>query len=219
MDWSLGNLSEHKSIRVYKFLDAHFGMKTLSEKRLKISTLNDLNDPFELLPFQLNDQRLRKGLNAAREQWAAKTGLLCFSSDWRDPVIWAHYSDKHRGLCLGFEISENMGQRVNYISSRLPMPEHLSLDDAAAWVRTKYENWAYEKEIRCFASLSEASDGLYFMSFSESLKLVEVIVGARCTLRKSEIVEAIRPFYDVPILKGRPAFRGFEIVEDKRGFS
>ena len=88
----------------YKFLDATFGLKSLAEKRLKISTLDDLNDPFELLPFEMADRNWRLALRKTRDQLATNRGMGCFSADWHDPVIWAHYSDKHRGLCLGFEI-------------------------------------------------------------------------------------------------------------------
>jgi hypothetical protein len=47
-------------MKVYKFLDAHYGLKSLSEKRLKISTLKDLNDPFELLPYELSNPMHRR---------------------------------------------------------------------------------------------------------------------------------------------------------------
>jgi len=43
-------------MRVYKFLDPRFGMKTLAEKRLKISTLEDLNDPFDRAPSGIWDK-------------------------------------------------------------------------------------------------------------------------------------------------------------------
>lgn len=141
---------------------------------------------------------------------------LCPS--WHDPVVWAHYSDKHRGLCLGFEIPEEVGTEVHYISGRLSLPQKLALDDATAWVFTKYENWSYEQEIRCCARLDEASDGLYFLAFGETLKLVEVIVGARCDLTEQMISEALRPFCNVPIIKAGPSYKRFEIVEDRRGF-
>ena len=35
-------------MQVYKFLDTHFGLKSLRKRRIKISILSDLNDPFEL---------------------------------------------------------------------------------------------------------------------------------------------------------------------------
>jgi hypothetical protein len=205
-------------MRVYKFLDGNFGMKTLKEKRLKISTVDDLNDPFDLLPFRMTDKTQRVALNLARKEWGTKWGVLCFSSDWRDPVIWAHYSDKHRGLCLGFEIPEEVGTKVQYISERLSLPEQPKLDDATAWTFTKYENWAYEKEIRCCSALEEESEGLYFMNFGEALKLVQVIAGARCNLARNQIVEALHPLNNVELVKARAGFQRFEIVEDQRGF-
>jgi len=39
-------------MRVYKFLNAHFGLKSLYEKRLRISKIDGLNDPFVPDSFQ-----------------------------------------------------------------------------------------------------------------------------------------------------------------------
>ena len=72
-------------MRVYKFLDSHFGLKSLYEKRLKISKIDDLNDPFELLPFDLSDRLQRHAAHETRKVMAATRGLLCFSASWRDP--------------------------------------------------------------------------------------------------------------------------------------
>ncbi len=121
-------------MRVYKFLDANFGMKSLREKRLKISLLEDLNDPFELLPFEMTSKKRRQEMNQARKQWSSMHGMLCFSSSWHDPVIWAHYSDKHRGLCLGFEIPRQTGEKVKYAPKRLPFPERLEPKVATACI-------------------------------------------------------------------------------------
>ena len=41
-------------MRVYHFLSEQFGMDDLLKKRLKIATLNDLNDPFELFAVSLS---------------------------------------------------------------------------------------------------------------------------------------------------------------------
>lgn len=205
-------------MRVYKFLDARFGMKTLSEKRLKISTLDDLNDPFELLPFEMTSKKKRQALNQARKERGRMHGMLCFSSNWHDPVIWAHYSDKHRGLCLGFEIPSQRGDRVDYAPERLPFPENLGLSHATRWTYTKYRNWSYEEEIRCFTTLDTPSEGLYFVEFGEILRLVTVIVGARSTLTKNEILNALRPLNNIELIKARAGFQRFKIVRDKRGF-
>src|SRR5579863_7990419 len=83
-----------------------FGIKSLREKQLKISVLEDLNDPFELLPYQMTDRNRRAALYATRKQIASNRGLLCFSATWRDPVLWAHYANKHKGLCLALEVPD-----------------------------------------------------------------------------------------------------------------
>lgn len=209
-------------MRVYKFLDAHFGLKSLSEKRLKISTLQDLNDPFELIPFDLSNKQQRLALQITRSQLARKHGMLCFSETWRDPVLWAHYSDKHRGLCLGFELGDEFCHKVTYVSRRLPFPSSASMSDldiANAILFTKYSNWQYEQEIRVFLDLNDQENGLYFREFDASLSLLAVIAGARCSVTKQEIEEALGSGTDnVELIKARPGFTEFEIVIDQRGF-
>jgi hypothetical protein len=203
-------------MRVYKFLNAEFGMKSLREKRLKISIFDDLNDPFDLLPYKMTKNRLN--FISLITHIADTFGIVCFSSSWRDPVIWAHYSDKHKGLCLGFEIPERLGQKVRYVKRRLPLPRHRVLNESLLF--TKYVNWSYEKEVRCFRPFlqSTKSGNLYFMEFGEELKLVEVIVGARCEIAETDIRCAIEPLKDIELIKARAGFKRFEVVEDHRGF-
>lgn len=180
-------------MRVYKFLDSDFALKSLLEKRLKISRIDDLNDPFELIPYDLSSQHDRLALQKTREQLALNRGLLCFSDSWHDPVIWAHYSDKHRGISLGFEIPSgaDLWKRVSYVSQRLPFPRPIGFDDVKKMLFTKFSSWKYEREIRMWVALDEEQEGLYFYSFGKNLRLVEVIAGARCTVPETEIRQCV----------------------------
>jgi hypothetical protein len=207
-------------MRAYNFLTAHFALKCLYEKRLKISTIQDLNDPFELIPYNLSDPGLRKAMNQSRDRLASSRGLLCFSADWHDPVIWAHYGDKHRGMCLGFELPEDMAKSIEYVTERLlfPTASPLSNDYAETMLFTKYTSWKYEQEIRMWAILEEEEDGLYFKDFDDTLRLVEVIVGARCTVPKTALVRALVPLTtEINLIKARAGFTKFEIVTDQLG--
>jgi hypothetical protein len=205
-------------MRVYKFLCAKFGLKSLEERRLKISTLSDLNDPFELLPYEMSDRRIRTALLRARDRIAQNRGLLCFSASWSDPVIWAHYSDKHKGLCLGFDIPDDKCQRVTYVGERLPLPIPPTLTDANRWLFTKFENWKYEREVRVWSDLTQKNNDLCFRDFGQDLKLTEVMVGANCPAGKREILQALGGTSELPeLIKARAAFRKFEIVRDRRG--
>jgi hypothetical protein len=209
-------------MRVYKFLCAKFGMKSLREKRLKISTLDDLNDPFDLIPYEMTDYARRTAFRSWQSDLTRKYGVMCFSSEWCDPVIWAHYSDKHKGLCLGFDIPSEAARRVDYVDKRLPFPKNQQLLTGEALLFTKYSNWAYEKEVRCFATLdltTKTDEGLFFMDFGEDLKLREVVAGARCELSEDEIRNAANPIQNVQLTKARAGFHRFEVVENKQGFS
>ncbi len=213
------------SMRAYKFLDAQFGLKSLYEKRLKISEIHELNDPFELTPYDLTDRIQREAFLNTRDQLARRFGMLCFSGAWSDPVIWAHYSDKHKGICLGFEIpvGRDIAKAVSYVPVPRPLPADfldLASEEKMAFVRamlfTKYSNWDYEHEIRVWAQLDDEEDGFYFAGFGEELRLVEVITGARCALPTRAITRALEPLASqVRVIKARAAYDAFRIVEDQ----
>jgi len=216
-------------MRAYKFLDAQFGLKSINERRLKQSRVSDLNDPFELRSFDVTDIALRRTFLATSKDVDQEKGLLCFSADWKNPVIWAHYSDKHRGLCLGFEIPEinedpkNDAGYVKYVPQLLPFPlnfEQMSESEHDAFARsalfTKFEHWAYEKEIRMWSHLANEDGGLYFVPFGQSLRLVEVVIGQKCELSKAQITSALRSLAgEAKVSKARAAYDKFEMVEDE----
>jgi len=209
-------------MRAYKFLNQQYGLKSLGERRLRRTRINELNDPFELRPYDLTNPDVRRAIRATREEVAQRFGLLCFSADWRDPLIWAHYSDKHTGLCLAFEISsgaeETQTRKVDYISAPLPFPADFRLLDTPKqlpvvekMIFTKYRNWEYEHEIRTLTDLEEE-----FFNFCEMLQLVEVIIGAGSALPAREVTCAVGSMADhVTVKKARAAHDKFEMVEDE----
>ena len=52
---------EHK-MRVYQFMKAQHGVNVIKNRRLKISRIRELNDPFEFLGVELSDPQFRKGV-------------------------------------------------------------------------------------------------------------------------------------------------------------
>lgn len=86
-------------MRVFHFISEQFGLEDIRRRRLKIATLNELNDPFELFGVNLSDEALRQAFRAMKHELAFKRGLLCFSRNWHNPVQWSHYAAKHTGLC------------------------------------------------------------------------------------------------------------------------
>lgn len=205
-------------MKLFHFRDEVFGIKSLKERRLKIARIHELNDPFELLGCVLSDERKRNEFQSLKVSISNYYGFLCFSKNWQNPVQWSHYSNNHKGICLGFEIPNEFLIKITYQAKRLNHPKEYDNEFMGKVLSTKFSHWKYEKEYRLFVNLDqvEEENGLYFNRFSEDLKLTNVIVGCNSTLSRKDIHKALGQLSDkVEISKCRPAFKTFSIVKNK----
>lgn len=205
--------------RVYHFVSLCHGLDDLRHRHLKIAHLDELNDPFELWAIAQPDQHLRQGIRATKQQMAVQYGLLCFSLDWQNPLLWSHYADRHRGLALGFDVNEQILKQVSYVKNR-PVLERINIEIAHQLLFTKYEDWHYEQEARIYTTLQDRDPKtcLYFADFGEQLVLREVIAGPLCAVTEQELCDATGSATEVKFTKARLAFNTFSIVTDQRGF-
>ena len=261
-------------MRLYHFINEKYGLADLREKRLKIGRIMELNDPFEFMGVDLSDLSFRESMENTKRDLSEKFGILCFSESWNNPVQWAHYADGHKGLCLGFDISDHLLTEVNYVDERLPVDDFVAKQKAFGdklvgemgdyigqpasrdefetkkkefiemtrerWrkeaesdkevesdkegkdlmmkiLATKFSHWSYEKEYRVFTPLeNEEIDGLYYINFSDQLKLSEVIVGVRSCVTRAQIEDALGEVAgSVEVFKVRADFRAFVVVRDE----
>lgn len=63
-------------MRIYKFLSKEFALKSLRERRLKISLLSQLNDPFEMLPFDGKIEFVKYGNGLVRLKRSVLDGFV-----------------------------------------------------------------------------------------------------------------------------------------------
>ena len=202
---------------VYKFLSSDYALQDIRKRRIKISEIHDLNDPYELIPCDLSDPDNRRAVLEMRGVLTSNRGLLCFARAWTNPVLWAHYSDKHRGICLGFDVNDDWTP-VTYVSARVPWREP-DQEFMQQLLFTKFAGWEYEDEVRKYARRDEEENGIYFADFDENLNLREVIVGHRCCVERSEILAALTSYSKpVDIIKARLSYTSFEVVKDVNGF-
>src|SRR5712664_2095644 len=87
-------------------------------RRLKVATLDDLNDPFDLGSIDTTDPAVEKALNLIVGDFRARNGLLCSSRNGDNLLMWSHYGASHTGICLGFDIEENGGYEMEFATSR-----------------------------------------------------------------------------------------------------
>lgn len=213
-------------MRAYHFVPERFGLEDISLRRLKIARMADLNDPFEARAIAMGNRARRRSFEKYVTELSRNRGLLCFSRDWRNPVQWSHYADRHRGICLGFDIADDSVTAVSYRRDRYPADELDVLggiDSPMAeakffqMLNTKFQHWEYENEVRMFMSLTNPdSRGLFFAEFSPNIGLAEVIIGHRCEVKRSVIEQLLGDWRDaVTIKKARLAFESYEVVEQK----
>ena len=216
----------HRHMRLYHFLNRKFGLDDIRRRRLKIATLNELNDPFEMLAMSVEDPDLRKAFGATKDQMAQWAGLLCFSRSWHNPVQWSHYADRHRGLCLQFDVPDSLVNHVTYSAKRLAVDrsvieaQGLSAENFMKRViSTKFSHWRYENEVRLFVTLKDQDPetGHWFKEFGPKLALSEVIVGAHCDLSRQELADALGDLGgSVSRRKARLSFQRFAVVTQMR---
>lgn len=134
-------------------------------------------------------------INKAAQRVTQRKGLACFMSSCDNLLMWAHYADSHKGVCLKFDILEDTNffspaKKVNYSKEN---PEYDYLSDKDDFVNqmffTKSEEWTYEGEVRV---LKDKKGNFDFNP--KSLK--EVIFGCKITDDdKKTLTKVIRTYY------------------------
>lgn len=211
-------------MRLYHLLSAQYGLMALRHRRLRASRLTELNDPFELIGVDVSNADLRKAMHRYRNTLSETKGIHCFARRWSNPVLWSHYADKHRGICLGFDVSDRLATPVAYEPRRLHPGGLLSGSDTQRErfmlrvLATKFSHWRYEDEVRVFVGLQDRDEpsGSYFTDFSSEVALRQVIVGCECPLSRTDIQDALGDLAaSVETFKARPAFRTFQVVRNR----
>lgn len=161
-------------MRVYNLASEKNALFSLENKKIKISQIEDLNDPFELLGLDLPNRDHRKMFASWKSEIASKYGVICFSKGWSNPVLWSHYGDKHNGICLGFDVPDEYAKEINCETERLIIDIEKDLNAGALGestmqriLFTKFRDWAYEQEVRIYATLEERDKelGYFFKEF------------------------------------------------------
>ena len=140
-----------------------------------------------------NPSKLRADmLDASKEMWTQmdrRYRIYCLSARPDAQLMWGHYADHHRGVCLEFDVQTSdffSAIQVNYSAD---YPEFsLVDDDDISPFHSKSSDWAYEDEYRLIAQEESEALGLGtlmtrddgFFQFSDGA-ILSVIIGAETT--------------------------------------
>lgn len=143
-------------------------------------------------------------------------GVFCVSTKRDDILMWSHYADSHKGVCLEFDgMSPLMAraQKVDYSPKRVPINQYA--DDSMAKMEkamlTKSECWTYEAEWR----LLRLEDGPGSVQYRPS-NLTGIILGA---LASRATVDTVRKWVSqrassLAIYRATTSSQNFELLID-----
>ena len=144
---------------LYKYVNTSFLEETIDNGYLYLSDGNNFNDPFELrqIDRETEETNFIEGLH-----------ILCLTNSFRNKLMWSHYADSHKGVCLTVEIPSlhiypvcDTGRRIysdNNIddiinnakkgNKRNLRKDYSILSREKKIALIKDQNWNYEKEYR-----------------------------------------------------------------------
>lgn len=184
---------------------------TLQNLNNQVNWVSDpylFNDPFEFSHqsnFHLDENgkvkyvqgEELKNLEQIRER-IKEYGVVCYSKDYQNNLLWSHYADNHSGMCLVFDIeleNSNGLYEVNY-TEQFPMidlsDKEKIHEEILRIVTTKPKEWAYEQELRQVYIMKN-------MKYEYQGKLVQIIFGCRTKLDDIKMVANIARRYNPEI--------------------
>lgn len=173
---------------------------------------SDLADSYKLFPtFLINlkeienkNKRRLKNMLTNLEETTSKALIGCFSKRNDSILMWSHYGDSHKGVCLEFEVNEDDFSNINYSDKKCffniyPIIESILKSDylgnnelykseenneiALKPFLVKAKDWSYEEEVRFLCSLVKI-DTLPFIKHDKDnnyliLKMTNIFIGTK----------------------------------------
>jgi hypothetical protein len=206
----------------YHFISSMYATEDIENQRLKVSLINTLNDPFELLPYLRYPFPQRQKYHLLRRTVAKKYGLLCFSKTWEEPLLWSHYAEKHKGVALGFKIPEGKYRPFKVRYSSEPLRQQIELTDNPdtneqlflKLAEVKYIAWAYEKEWRILIPLKDCTQigEHYFVPFDSNIQLTEIVIGCLCDMKGVSQFTSLGKKCNFRVIRTRLQWQGYKIL-------
>lgn len=184
--------------------------KREAEKNLRSKNLSDVKSDIDIV---LNEM-----------------GVCCFSKKEKDLLMWSHYSDKHKGICLQFDIEKDpelfvSAYNVDYVPSISPInifKGELTNENIKQIIIQKYEEWIYEQEVRVIKfsdemNLSNADKGKAIKFNPQSLS--KIIFGCKAskeTISKYKSLCTYNGFTHVEFTQMQQKMDGSFVLEEKK---
>ncbi|GHT58402.1 hypothetical protein FACS1894109_12580 [Spirochaetia bacterium] len=160
-------------MRVYKYMSMSNFIEHIEEYllgKLFFADWHTLNDPMEGLFLVSNSGQYTEALDGLKN--AKYHNKVCaLAGDCDNFLLWSHYADSHKGICIGIDVDVAKLKKISYNES-LPLIYSIdSLDYNIEKILTSKLNcWSYENEYRILEELDK-------QQMKEVGKIKELVFG------------------------------------------
>lgn len=184
-----------------------------------------------------NPEKLRDYFYAqALKNMNANIGILSLSKRWDSALMWSHYTDSHKGLCIGFNREHKFFKRNNtenesgnfllrpviYSDKRSIVPNNRpNTTEAMEIIFTKSVDWEYEQEERAIASLANATETINSDPFKLSLfhvphdSIEEIVIGVRSSDAIFQSTSNLAKKLSIPLYKANISNLSFNLERER----
>ena len=152
------NIENDNIYALYKYRNIDINtLNLITEEKVKIRNFNYFNDPADpIIKLQIKElPEIKDMIN--------KIKICSLSSEYDNFLMWSHYSNEHKGICIAYDISKikeynkTILKKVIYTKKiQIYKPynhifENPTLNEEKNFISLfylKHKNWKYEKEYR-----------------------------------------------------------------------
>lgn len=151
-------------MKIYKYHTININLlHSLRKGTNWYSKLHLLNDPFEC--FLMDNTKTDVFKN-----WIPTLSVCCFSKNNNNILMWSHYANDHKGVCLEFDVPDDDKDlkkdliEVVY-NNELTVIDNIKRDEKGhvkirmdtdgKFLKTKFKHWEYEEELRKYIKCKE----------------------------------------------------------------
>lgn len=161
-------------------------------------------------------------------------GILSLTRRWDSTLMWAHYTNSHKGLCIGFNSQdpyfsqyrkianvEKIFMPVIYSDARIKVPLEKGVSIDFQVVLSKSKDWEYEEEERLLVMLRQANKVISSKPYDICLYKVphtlikEIIVGVNFPNDELEKVKKFCFENDIELYKCKISEEKYDMEREK----
>lgn len=192
-------------------------------KRLYLATIPEFNDPNEGIGEILIENELKGWGNQLEERNRKKTRIFSISADYKNTLMWSHYSNNQKGICIKFNFQNFIDNKnkilakVEYLKEPKSFP-HNSMNNYFDFFKYKQIDWKYEKEWRIIANFETKFIDL-------TIENIEAIyLGPRFSDENLEWVKFwarnFNPNFEIPLIRMTYSSSKYDLIEaSKMGYN